>query len=94
MRPFPRTLNLYRRVDELSRVCQNNFICRIDQTNNVLNSPEYHHPLPFPPFRSHPSRSILLGPRSEGSLTVDNHESRRTRRRRMSFWQYFATTAE
>jgi hypothetical protein len=73
----PRTLPTRRIfIDELSAVCQKNFIRRIDQvTNEVLNSPAQTrtgHQVSTPyPFTALAPSIVLIDCRSEGSLTVD-----------------------
>jgi hypothetical protein len=76
-------------VDELSAVCQKNFIHHIDQvTDNVLNSPDrtrtghqVSSPYAFsafipPSLPSRPGPSILGDGRSEGWLTIYNNARR------------------
>jgi hypothetical protein len=78
-------------LDELSAVCQKNFIRRIDQvTNGVLNSPAPSRtgnrvsrpyafialPHPSLPARLGSSTRILIDCRIEGLLTVGNYSRR------------------
>jgi hypothetical protein len=70
------------------------------RTGHQVSTADPFTALAPPSFPSRPGTSILIDCRSEGLLAVDNYarhwtnNDARSRCRRMSFVQYYATTAE